>query len=239
MRFLIMAAVLVVAGSACGQLVVFDNSHGPGDELYDSFKSHLEVWGYTVEARTGPVVDNGDADVIVILPLDAYTGDGDPYTAQEAAWLKDFVDGGGGLFVGQAPNYEFQARLAELMDEFGIALGVAISNPAFYFEFAALPLFDGVWMMGSEFSYCFSLDIGAPSSPVASDEHHDYIAAYTPPGRQDGAAVWVSHYRMTAAPELYEYDNLRFLANAFAWLTDGVHVSNEDATWGEVKELYR
>ena len=43
-----------------------------------------------------------------------------------------------------------------------------------------------------------------------------------------------------AAPDgLYDYDNLRFLANAFAWLSNSVHVANEDASWGEVKRLFR
>lgn len=239
MRILIMVAVLALAGAASGQLVVFDNSHAPGDEIYDAFKAHLGVWGYTVEERTTPLTGNGDADIIVILPLDAYTAEGDAYTAQEAAWLMDFADAGGGLFVGQAPSLEFQARVAELMDAFGIALGSGLSNPAFYFNFADLPLFDGVWQLGGTSTYCFSLDVSAPSVPVAADEDHDFMAVYTPPTRTDGAAVWVSHYRMATPDALYDYDNLRFLANAFDWMTVGAHVRNEDAAWGEVKKLYR
>ncbi len=82
--------------------------------MYDDLKAHLEVWGYTVESRTTPWMDNGDADVIVILPEDGYTFGGIEYTSQEAAWLMDFVDSGRGLFGGLCPNADYNYYVSEV-----------------------------------------------------------------------------------------------------------------------------
>ncbi len=231
--------VLVVAQGAAGQLVVFDNSHAPGHEMYDAFISHLELWGYTVEKRTTPLTDNEDADVIVILPEDAYTFGGVDYTSQEVAWLRAFVDSGHGLFAGMCPNQDYWQHITGLLDEFGIALGDYISNPAYYPYHAVHPLFEGVVELGDTMSYCLSLNVSPPCVPVAHDGLYDYVAVYEADARHDGAAVWVSQYKMAAPDGLYDYDNLRFLANAFAWLSNSVHVANEDASWGEVKRLFR
>jgi len=37
---------------------------------------------------------------------------------------------------------------------------------------------------------------------------------------------------------LGDFDNLVFLENAFAWLSQG-GVPNEESSWGEVKRLFR
>ncbi len=242
MRVSCLVGLFIVAGcvgTASGQLVVFDNSHAPGHEMYDDLKAHLAVWGYTVETRTTPLMDNGDADVIVILPLDAYTIGGTDYTAQETAWLMDFVDSGKGLFGGLCPSQDYWQHITELLDTFGIALGTYVCTPAYYQLFSAYPLFSGVGEMGDTSSHCLSLDVSSPSIAVAQDGLHDYIGIYESGTPHYGAAVWVSQYRMTTLEGLYDYDNLRFLSNAFAWLTDSVVVANEDSSWGDVKQLYR
>jgi hypothetical protein len=235
----VLLVAVVCCGSALGQLVVFDNSHAQGHEMYDELKAHLEVWGYTVESRTTPLMDNGDADVIVILPEDAYSVGGTDFTVSEAAWLMAFVDSGKGLFAGMCLDSALYSHIAGVLDTFGIALGDYLSVPAYYNLFNAYPLFSGVGEMGDTISHCVSLDISSPSVAVAQDGIHDYIATYEPGSRQDGAAIWVSHYKMTTTTGMYDYDNLRFLSNAFAWLSHSEHVTNEDSSWGGVKKLYR
>lgn len=239
MKSLLVGLCLVaVAQGAGAQLVVFDNSHAPGHAMYDTFIAHLETWGYTVEKRTTPLTDNDDADVIVILPEDAYTMGGTDYTPEEVAWLRAFVDSGRGLFAGMCPSMDYWQHITGLLDEFGIALGDYICNPAYYTYHISHPIFEGVAEMGDTMSYCLSLNVSAPSFAAAYDGLHDYVALYEADPGQPGAALWVSHYRMAAPDGLYDYDNLRFLANAFAWLSDSVHVANESATWGDVKRLY-
>jgi len=207
--------------------------------MYDDFIADLTSRGYTVEKRVTPLMDNGDADVIVLMPEDAYTSDGPAYTHQEAAWLMDFVDAGKGLFAGLCPNMDYWSNITEVMDVFGVAMGDYICNPAYYIYFTGSPLFEGVLEMGDFFTYCLSLFVSAPSTPVATDGLHDYIAVYENEARGDGAAVWVSQYKMMAGAGLAEYDNLTFLRNAFAWLAQGGDVADEDSSWGEVKRLYR
>ena len=232
--------MVVFCGGAWGQLVVFDNSHAPGHEMYDDLKAHLEVWGYTVESRTTPLMDNGDADVIVILPEDGYSIGGSDFTSAEAAWLMAFVDSGKGLFAGMCLSEDYWTHITELLDTFGIALGDYLSVPAHYTFFSAYPLFSGVGEMGDTISHCVSLDISPPSVAVAHDGIHDYIATYEPGSRQDGAAIWVSHYKMTTLSGMYDHDNLRFLSNAFAWLShNSEHVTNENSSWGEIKMIYQ
>jgi hypothetical protein len=230
--------VLAVAQGAAGQLVVFDNSHGPGHEMYDDFIADLTARGYTVEKRSTPLVNNLDADVIVLMPEDAYTSSSTPYTAQEAAWLMEFVDSGKGLFAGLCANIMYWTNITELMDVFGIELGDYISTPAHYDQFIEHDLFVDVQEMGHVFDYCLSLGVSAPSVPVASDNYHDYISLYEGVARSDGGAIWVSQYKMMTAQGMAEYDNLTFLRNAFDWMSGGGNVGNESATWGDVKRLY-
>ncbi|MBU0741352.1 hypothetical protein KKG45_07420 [bacterium] len=240
MKCLKMVLCLSILGqAAAAQLVVFDNSHAPGHEMYDDFIADLTSRGYTVEKRSTPLMDNGDADVIVLMPEDAYAADGNAYTSQEAVWLMEFVDSGKGLFAGLCPNIDYWSNLLEVMDEFGIASGYYICNPAYYIYFTSHPLFAGVQEMGNEFSYCLSLTASFPSTAIASDGLHDYVACYENEARGDGAAVWVSQYRMMSDDGLDDYDNLAFLRNAFAWLSHGGDVADEASSWGEVKRLYR
>ena len=231
-------SLLLLCHAAFAQLVVFDNSHTSGHAMYDDFIADLTSRGYTVEKRTTPLTDNGDADVIVLMPEDAYTSDGSAYTVQEAAWLMEFVDSGKGLFAGLCPNIEYWSNFSEVMDVFGIAVGDYICNPAYYIYFTGHPLFAGVEEMGDEFAYCLSLIVSPPSEAIASDGLHDYIACYENEARGDGAAVWVSQYKMMSDGGLDYYDNLVFLRNAFAWLSQGGDVTNENSSWGDVKKLF-
>jgi len=165
---------------ALAQLVVFDNFHyTPGNAMYDDFKAQLTAWGYTVEARTPPLMDNGDADVIVLLTEDAYTSWSTPYTPQEAAWIMDFVNSGKGLLASTCLNDNYWANILELMNVFGIAEAGIIINPVHYNQFTALPLFDGVTELGDDVSQTACMIVTAPSVPVAGDGDHDMIAVST------------------------------------------------------------
>ena len=232
---------LGAATSATAQLVVFDGSHYPGGvAMYDNLKSQLTTWGYTVERRTTPLMDNTDADVIVILPEDSFTFYGEAYTSAEAAWLKNFVDGGGGLIVSICVNNGYLSCLAEPMDLFGIAENDEDSPwyPVVYDPTAAHPLFNNVSQMGDNVGQGTCLTVTHTCSVIAGDGTHDMIAVYEPAGPDAGAAIWTAHQNLFENFGYDDYDNLVFLQNAFAWLTDSL-VPNAPETWSGVKALYR
>ncbi len=238
LRSCLLCLLLALApAGAAAQLVVFDNSHDtPWGPMYDDFKAQLVAWGYTVEARTTPLEDNGDADVLVILPGDAYTNEGQIYSEQEAAWIMDYVDGGGGLLAAVCLNGTYLMRIQEIMDDFGISSTGFMASPVHYDQFEAHPLFAGVTALGDDVSQTCALAAVAPSVAVGGDGANDMIAVYENDGGP-GAAVWTSHYYMMDTEGLGDHDNLVFLENAFSWLAHG-GVGDEDFTWGEVKALY-
>ena len=229
--------LLCATGTAQAQLVIFDNSHGTPYPYFDEFRVRLSAWGYTVEQRTTPLMDNGDAAVIVILPEDGYTSTSSACTAQEAAWLMDFVNTGGGLLAAVCPNDAYWVNIIELLDVFGIADANTYTEPAYYDQFAAHSLFDGVTELGDDVIYCTSLTASAPSAAVASDGTYDYIAVYEPTLRADGGAIWMTEYFMLYPDGLDDFDNLVFLQNAFTWLSSG-STATAETSWGALKALY-
>jgi len=232
---MLILCLLVIGQGAVAQLVVFDNSHNtPWLHMYDNFKAQLTAWGYTVEVRTTPLTDNGDADVLIILPEDAYTSSGEAYTEPEATWIMDFVDSGKGLLASICINNNYWAMIVEMMDDFGIAEGPGPGNPVLYDQFVSHPLFDGVTALGDDVSPTAGLVVSAPCVAVAGDGVVDLIAVYE---NGTGSAIWTTHYYMMHNMGLDDHDNLVFLENAFAWLTRG-YVANEDSSWGDVKRLF-
>ncbi|MBU0741353.1 hypothetical protein KKG45_07415 [bacterium] len=240
MRFLLYVLCLLFvcqSSNVMAQLVVFDNSHyTPGNPMYDDFRAQLTAWGYTVERRTTPLTDNGDADVILLLTEDGYTSWCTPYTSQEASWIKDFVDSGKGYMASVCPNDNYWANILEVMNVFGIADSDAHLDPIYYNQFVSHPLFDGVTELGDDVSNATSMVVSSPSIPVAGDGLHDCIAIYENDAGA-GAAIWTSHYYMMDSGGLDDFDNRVFLENAFAWLSRG-GVANKNSSWGDVKKLF-
>ena len=236
-RIAMLLVALACAGAAKAQLVVFDNSHSTNATWYSDFQARLATWGYTVEARTTSLMDSGDADVIVILPEDAFLSDTDPYTPEEAAWLMDYVNRGGGLLAAVCPNDSYWAQITEIMDVFGISEANTATDPVHYDVFAPHPIFDGVTELGDDFIYCTSLTASGPSSAVGGDGSLDYIAVYQPLPAGTGGAVWVSEYYMMHSAGLDDYDNAIFLQNTMAWLSSG-STSTAESSWSAVKALY-
>ncbi len=233
---IVLCLALLAPAASQAQLVVWDRSHAPTPwDIYGNVRTQLEAWGYTVEIRTTPLMDNGDADVIVLLTEDAYTSSSTDFTAQEAAWLKAFVDGGKGLLASVCMNSNYTTHIAEVMAVFGIADGSATFNPMHYDLFEAHPIFDGVTELGDDFGQNGALTAAPPSTAVAWNGAHEIMALYE---SGDGTALWTSHYYLFSDEGLGDYDNLVFLENAFAWLARGF-VPNETGSWGQVKMLYR
>ncbi len=231
----VLCLLLVAPSVSPAQLVVWDRSHDPLPwDIYSNFRAQLEAWGYTVEVRTTPLMDNGDADVIVILPEDAYTGESTDYTAQEATWLKDFVDGGKGVMAAICLNYTYWQHIEELMATFGISNGSSSFDIVHYDTFEIHPIFDGVTELGDDFGRNGALSAAPPSTAVAWNEGHEMMALYE---SGTGTALWSSHYYLMSDEGLADYDNLVFLENAFAWLTRG-YVSEEESTWSDVKRMF-
>lgn len=237
MKNAIILCLLIVAPTAArAQLVVWDRSHAPQPwNIYSDVRTQLENWGYTVEIRSTPLMDNSDADIIVILPEDAYTSASTDYTAQEAAWLKTFVDGGKGLLAANCLNSSYWEHIEEVMTVFGITTDYTTFNPMYYSVFEVHPIFDGVSELGDDFGQNGALTASPPSTPVAWNGVDAVMALYE---SGDGAALWTSHYYLLSDEGLEDYDNLVFLENAFDWLSRS-YVANENRTWGAVKQLYR
>lgn len=231
----VLCLLLVVPAVSSAQLVVWDRSHAPAPwNIYSDVRAQLETWGYTVEIRTTPLMDNDDADVIVILTEDAYTSSSTDYTVQEAAWLKDFVDGGRGLLASVCLNDNYTQHIESLLDVFGIADGDTSFSDMYYDEFEMHEIFAGVTELGDDFVHNGALSAGPPSTPVAWNHGHEMMALYE---NGDGAALWTAHYYLFSDEGLGDYDNLVFLGNLFTRLTRS-YVSDELFTWGEVKRLY-
>ncbi len=238
LSILVLCLMFMFPAMITAQLVVFDNSHCSYDNpMYNDFKDQLTAWGYTVESRTTPTMDNGDADVIMILTEAGYDNDGTTFTSQEAAWLKDFVDSGKGLLASVCLSSAYWVHIEDLMNLFGIAEGGTTIDPVYYDQFAAHPLFAGVTELGDDVSWTACLTVTAPSAAVAGDGEYDMIAIYET-GSGDGGAIWTTHYHMMDGGGLDDFDNLVFLENAFEWLTSSF-VANEDKSWSEIKTLYR
>ena len=233
----ILGLLLLLPATTAAQLVVFDNSHTLyANPMYDDFKDQLTAWGYTVESRVTPTMDNGDADVIVILTEDGYENGGTTFTSQEAAWLKDFVDSGKGLLASVCLSSTYLVHIADLMSLFGIAEEGTMIETVYYDQFAAHPLFNGVTELGDDVSRSACLTVSAPSVAVAGDGTYNMTAAYES-GTGYGAAIWTTHYYMMDNGGLPDFDNLVFLENAFTWLTRS-YVANEYKSWSEIKALY-
>lgn len=236
-RVAVFIALASLAGPAQAKLIVFDNSHASPYDFYDEFRSRLKAWGHTVESRTTPLAENGDADVIVILPEDAYTGPSEDYSVEEADWLLDFVAQGGGLLAAICPNPQYWMHIRAVMNGFGIDNANTTTVPAYYDHFAAHPIFEGIQALGDDVIYCTSLDVSPPSVAVADDGTYDYIAVYQPAVPAAGGAVWLSQYYMMSEGGLDDYDNLRFLQNALGWLSSG-STGAASSSWSQVKALY-
>ena len=231
----VLCLLLVVPAVSSAQLVVWDRAHAPTPwNIYSDVRAQLESWGYTVEIRTTPLMDNDDADVIVILTEDAYTSGSTDFTAQEAAWLKAFVDGGGGLLASNCLNPNYWQHIGELLDVFGIAVGDTTFATMLYDDFEVHEIFAGVTELGDDFGQNGSLSAEPPSTAVAWNHGHEMMALYE---NGDGAALWTAHYYLFSDEGLGDYDNLVFLENLFARLTRS-YVSDERSTWGDVKRLY-
>lgn len=233
---LALCLLLVVPAVTEAQLVVFDRSHNTQVwDIYGDFRDQLVAWGYTVEIRTTALMDNTDADVIVILPEDAFSLSSTDYTSAEAGWLKDFVDGGKGLLAAHCLNSGYWAHIEEMMDVFGISEGDTTFVPVVYDSFEVHPIFDGVSELSDDFGQCGAITVAAPSTEVAWNTGHPMMALYE---SGEGCALWTSHYYLMSDQGLEDSDNLVFLANLFEYLTGG-GVSNEDRAWGDVKRLFQ
>jgi hypothetical protein len=224
------------------QNIVFEGSRrATGDAMYNSFRSQLESWGYTVSRNTGAIEDITGADVIVMLPADCASPSSDPYTVSEAAWLKNFVDQGGGFFGGVCPNDDYYNPYIEVMNVFGIAEHeVGITSPNTYDDLHHEILFYNVTEIGSDFSYSTALNISSPSVAIGGNGTYDGMALYTgaAPSTSQGYAIWFTLYMMLETADLSMYDNAAFLQNAFELLSSGT-VPTDRSTWDGVKALYR
>jgi hypothetical protein len=230
--------LLCLPWPAGAQLVVFDNSHyNFGSPLYDDLRAQLITWGYAVEQRTTPLMENSDADVIVILPEDGYKSSGASFTQEEVDWLMAHVNDGHGLLAAVCPNDLYWANILELMNAFGIVEGDTYTEPAYYDQFVDHYLFDGVTALGDDYIYCTSLIASAPCVPVASDDNYDYIAIYDNDAGA-GAAIWMSQYYMLSNEGIGDFDNLIFLEKAFNWLAQGGDVASDRSSWSQVKMLF-
>lgn len=101
--------------------ILFDESHGEPtlEELYTSFMNSMKELGNEVEVlKSAPLSDEvlGAGDVFMTsFPQD-------PFSAEEIAALKRFVEGGGGVFiVAEEGDWEgFKEKINALSKEFGI-----------------------------------------------------------------------------------------------------------------------
>jgi hypothetical protein len=239
MAFCLATVLLPVASPA--QLVVFDYSHNPaGSNIYDTFQAQLTSWGYTVVERQTPLMDNSDAAVIVILPMFSYLRNNEAYTVEEATWLKNFVDGGGGLFVAACTYSGDQACIIDLLAPFGITQTAEAIAPPYYDQFNHFELFYGVSALGHLYGNAPAIEVAAPSTAVAGNGTFTVVATYQGPhpAGGSGGALITGDNEMLGPLNLPGEDNLRFLENAFSWLTYGI-VAEEPISLGGVKALFR
>ncbi len=219
-----------------GKAILWDTSHGiylgySPSNYYSSLVADLESWGYMVDENSSGVLNldlTRYAAIVVNLGSNWYSA----YSAAEAAAIRDFVEGGGGLIVMGDNSYCPNSNINPVAQLFGTTTGgssymYTLSNLAPHY------IFNGVSSI--YFGAGGALTASSPSYAVAWDSSNRIGVNVARHGRGKVVALgdinlWAQYYTtgdgkdVTRGENAVEggfitADNRPFAQNVFGWVT--------------------